>query len=205
MPICQYCRQNPAVYDFIDSQRPGFFREHKGKITEDIILQGVDTGTLFGMVEVDIEVPDQWPPYFQHPTMTPFEYFQEMSPLFCTTEIPFEAIGEHMQTHIRSHQLSDKPRKLLVSGMKARQIMLAIPLLWWYLNHGMVVTKLYRVSEFQQQRCFRGFVQEVSDARRHGDKNPDTAIIADTMKVIGNSGYGSMIMDKTKHKDIQYV
>ena len=34
----------------------------------DIILQGVDTGTLFGMVEVDIEVLDQWPPYFQHPT-----------------------------------------------------------------------------------------------------------------------------------------
>ena len=201
----QYCRQNPAVYDFIDSQRPGFFREHKGKITEDIILQGVDTGTLFGMVEVDIEVPDQWPPYFQHPTITPFEYFQEMSPLFCTTKIPFEAIGEHMQTHIRSHQLSDKPRKLLVGGMKARQIMLATPLLWWYLNHGMVVTKIYQVVEFQQQRCFRGFVQEVSDARRHGDENPDTAIIADTMKVIGNSGYGSMIMDKTKHKDIQYV
>ena len=25
------------------------------------------------------------------------------------------------------------------------------------------------------------------------------------MKVIGNSGYGSTIMDKTKHKDIQYV
>ena len=69
----------------------------------------------------------------------------------------------------------------------------------------MVVTKIYQVVEFQQQRCFLDFVKEVSDARRLGDVDSDTAIIADTMKVIGNSGYGSLIMDKTKHSDIQYV
>lgn len=157
------------------------------------------------MVEVDIEVPDQWPGYFRHPTLTPYEYFREMSPLFCTTEIPFEAIGQHMQAHIWEYQLSDQSRKLLVGGMRARQILLATPLLQWYLNHGLMVTKIYQVVEFQEQRCFRNFVQEVSDARRQGDADPDTAIIADTMKVIGNAGYGSLIMDKTKHREVKYV
>ena len=38
-----------------------------------------------------------------------------------------------------------------------------------------------------------------------GDNDPNTAIIADTMKVIRNSGYGSLIMDKTKHLQIRYV
>ena len=203
--IHRYCRENPTIYDFINSMRPSFFRNHKGKITDNLILQGVDSGALFGMVEVDIEVPQEWPHYFKHPTMSPYDYFQEMSPLFCTTEIPFDAIGEHMQAHILEYHLSDSPRRLLVGGMKARQILLATPLLQWYLNQGLVVTKIFQVIEFQAKRCFQEFVREVSDARRQGDINPETAIIADMMKVIGNSGYGSLIMDKTKHREVKYV
>lgn len=59
--------------------------------------------------------------------------------------------------------------------------------------------------EFPKERCFKDFEKEVSDARRLGDKDPHTAIIVDTNKVIGNSGYGSLIMDKTKHRDVSYV
>ena len=197
----QYCRQHPQIYDFIDARRPGFFRKHKGKVTENTVLEGVVNGGLFGMVEVDIRVPEQWTGHFRHPTLSPYDYFREMSPLFCSTDIAFDDIG----AHIREYQLSDQPRRLLVGGMKARQILLATPLLQWYLNHGLVVTKIYQVVEFQQQRCFREFVKAVSDARRQGDIDPDTTIIADTMKVIGNSGYGSLIMDKTKHSDVKYV
>lgn len=65
------------------------------------------------------------------------------------------------------------------------QILLATPLLKWYLAHGLRVTKVYQVVEFTPQRCFKDFVEKVSDARRHGDANPKTAIIADTMKLIG--------------------
>ena len=154
------------------------------------------------MVEVDIRVPKQWSSHFRHPTLSPYDYFREMSPLFCSTDIAFDDIGAHMQAHIREYQLSDQPRRLLVGGMKARQILLATPLLQWYLKHDLVVTKIYQVVEFQQQRCFRKFVKEVSDARRQGDTDQDTAIIADTMKVIGCSGYGSLIMDKTKHSEV---
>lgn len=64
---------------------------------EDIIV-AVMTEKLFGMVECDIRVPDMWPAHFSHPTMTPYEYFSEMSPLFCTTDIPFDVIGHHMQS-----------------------------------------------------------------------------------------------------------
>ena len=49
----QYCRQNPAIYDFIDAMRPGFFQKHKAKISEDTILEGVVNEEFFGMVEVD--------------------------------------------------------------------------------------------------------------------------------------------------------
>ncbi len=202
----EYCKQNREIYPFIDSTRPAFFQKHRSKITEKRILEGVTNGDLFGAVEVDIEVPERWPTVgFRHPSMTPMQYFEEMCPLFCTSDIPFEAFGDHMQSHVKRHDLSKTPRRLLVGGTKARQILLATPLLKWYMNHGMVVTKIYQLVEFRQQRCFENFVGEVSDARRHGDTDPDTAIIADTMKVIGNSGYGSLIMDKTKHRDVKYV
>ena len=93
-----------------------------------------------------------------------------------------------MRAHVWEYQLSDKPRRLLVGGTKARQILLATPLLKFYLDHGLRVTKIYQVVEYRKMACFESFVQEVSDARRAGDASKDMAIIADTMKLIGNSG-----------------
>lgn len=80
-----------------------------------------------------------------------------------------------------------------------------LPLLKWYIHHGLIVTKIYQEVEYKAQSCFSNFVQEVSNARRDGDVHPDKSIIADTMKLIANSGYGSLIMDKTKHRSIKYV
>lgn len=100
------------------------------------------------MVEVDIEVPETWSDGFEK-ELSPFHYFEEMSPLFCTIDVPFEAFGSHMQQHVETFGLSKKPRRLLVGGMKARQMLLATPLLKWYLEHGMKVTKVYQVVEFQ--------------------------------------------------------
>ncbi|KAJ8311210.1 hypothetical protein KUTeg_011238 [Tegillarca granosa] len=196
---------NPDIYDMMNNNRPTFFQQfNRKRVTEKEILKGVQEEKLFGMVEVDIQVPEKWSSDFKH-RLSPYEYFQEMSPLFCTTDVPFEAFGEHMQRHVENHNLSKASRRLLVGGMKAQQMLLASPLLKWYLDHGLQVTKVYQVVEYQQQRCFHQFVEEVSQARRKGDEDKNTAIIADTMKVIGNSAYECMIMDKSKHRDVQYV
>ena len=45
-------------------------------------------------------------------------------------------------------------------------------------------------------------MQQVSDTRRAGDADGDQKVIADKMKLIGNSGYDSLIMDKERHQDI---
>ena len=111
-----------------------------------------------------------------------------MCPIFCNTEVGFDDIGEHMRAHVWAHQMSDAPRRLLVGGTKAEQILLATPLLKWYLEHEMKVTKIHQVVEYRKMACFETFVRDVSDARRAGDASPDLAIIADTMKLIGNSG-----------------
>ena len=195
-------RTNDNLKTFCDSRKPP---TPQRSVTENEILEGVASGRLFGMVECDIRVPDKWPSYFHHPTMTPYQYFEEMSPLFCTTDVPFDLIGEHMQDHVQRFELSEKPRRLLVGGIRGREMLIATPLLKWYLEHGMVVTKIYQVVEFTPHRCFQEFVKEVSDGRRLGDAHPDKAIIGDTKKVEGNSAYGGTIMDQEKFQSVTYV
>ena len=70
---------------------------------------GSDDRRLFGMLEVDIRVPEVWSDRFSHHTMTPSQYFEEMSPLFFTTEVHYDIIGEHMQEHVRRFGLSKNP------------------------------------------------------------------------------------------------
>lgn len=62
-------------------------------------------------MEVDIEVPNHL-----------YDHFCEMSLLFCTSNIPYEEIGAHMQKHIDDNELSKEPRRLLVGGMVAKKV-----------------------------------------------------------------------------------
>lgn len=105
--------------------------------------------------------------------------------LFCTTEVPFSEIGEHMQNHARDIGLSDNPRTLLIGGNKARKIMLATPLLKWYLDHGLVVSRIYTVIESSHMNCFVDFKDNVANARRRGDLDKSLSFISDTAKVEG--------------------
>lgn len=195
-------RFNTKLKAFIDSRQPP---TPQRKMTEMEILKAVVNETLFGMVEVDIEVPEQWPAQYRHPSMSPYEYFQEMSPIFCTSDVPYDIIGEHMQDHVKEFDLSTKARRLLVGGMRAKKCLLATSLLKRYLEHGLQVSKIYQTVEFKPLRCFRRFVHDVSDARRVGDEDSTKSIIADTRKLEGNSAFGSTIMDQEKFQNVIYV
>ena len=62
---------------------------------------------------------------------------------------------------------------------------------------------VYQVVEYEPKPCLRRFGEWVSAARRAGDADPDKAIIADTMKH-GNSGYGKMVTNVDRHRDVKY-
>ena len=79
-----------------------------------------------------------------------------------------------------------QPRRSLIGSMKGDKILLATPLLKWYLEHGLEVTKVYQVVEFTPEPCFKSFSDAVSDARRAGDADPRKVIIADTMKLVSS-------------------
>ena len=200
-----YRKQHPEVNTILERERPDFCRRYKKAVTQDQLIQGVKDDVLFGYVECDIEVPQSWGKGYEHIShLPPQEYFREMSPIFCTSEIPFEVIGSHMQKYAEKMQLGKNSRTLLVGGMRAKQILLATPLLKWYIDNGIQVTKIYQVVEYQRSRCFAGLADVISDARREGDVNPNKKILADTNKNIGNNCFGYLLMDKSKHTDIVF-
>ena len=95
---CQFKRQlaeNTEMRAFVDTSYPQFYRKYRSskKVTMDTILDNVCSDTLFGAVLCDIKVPEHL-----------YEEFSEFSPLFCTTNIPYEVIGDVMQTFWKETQ-----------------------------------------------------------------------------------------------------
>ena len=147
------------------------------------------------MAEVDIAVPEAWQGDFRS-ELSPFEYLKEFSPIFCTTEVPSDVIGPHMMQHCLDHNVPLNSRCLLVGGMKAKQILLSNPLLRWYLDHGLVVTKMYEVIEFSRLSCFKNFVEKCTDARRQSDRDCSLSLLGDTFKTLINAAYDSSLLNK---------
>ena len=69
----------------------------------------------------------------------------------------------------------------------------------------MCVTKIQEVVEYNSSECFKEFMKDVTQARVNGDKNTSLAVQGYTMKLIGNSAYGSMIMRKENHTSVIYT
>ena len=93
---------------------------------------------------------------------------------------------------------------MLAGSYTGDKILLTMPLQRWYIAHGLVVDHVYQVVEYEAKHCFERFGESVSTARRAGDAVHDKAVIADTIKLLGNSGYGKTVTNVDRHHDIQY-
>ena len=129
---------------FVHSNQPKFYQKHKStnRVKDHTILNAVVNDELFGAVLVDIHVPESL-----------YDTFSKFSPIFCTTTVPWEVIGDTMQQFWRETQTyadgNVKPfpeKHLLVGGMRASRILLSTPLLQFYLEKGLKVTKIYEVN-----------------------------------------------------------
>ena len=162
---------------------------------KDEIIQNVLNDELFGFFEVDIEVPEQ-----------KRKRFSEFCPLFVISEVPEDQIPQHMKDYkINTGRKMIKNNKKLLGVMKAEKILLYSPLLKWYLNHGLQVTKIHRYISYTSGRPFKWFPEEVSSARRDADNDKNKKQLGDTAKLKGNSFYGKMIENLEKHISTKFT
>ena len=126
----------------------------KWKMTQQQIIAAVVDGTLFGMIECDIRVPFELK-----------DHFAEMQPIFKNTTVSRDDIGPFMRQYAVDHDIMSTPRRMLVGSYRGDKILLATPLLQWYLAHGLVIDRVYQVVEYHWEGALPTF-------RRIGIRGP---------------------------------
>ena len=100
---------------------------------------------------------------------------------------------QHMLDYLKHTKRNRGDGKKLVGAFSAKKILLYAPLLRWYIEHGAVITNVYRTTDYQPTKIFTWFVEQVTEARRAGDKEKSKALLPEVFKLLGNSGYGKLI------------
>ena len=184
---------NPSVKVFLKAFNDTVYGVDR-PLTQDEVLDKVLNGQLFGFVECDLHVPDNL-----------LAKFAEMPPIFKNVELSREHLSEHMREFAEDNDHLARPQRCLIGSMKGEKILLLSELLRWYMEHGLVVTKVYQVIEYETRPIFKDFSKSVSDTRRLGDVDSSLKLLANTAKLIGNSLYGKTITDKTRHRNVTYT
>ena len=152
-------------------------------------------GNVFGFAQVDIEVPDEL-----------YDKFSDMLPLFVVQEIPDRDIPEKMKIYKeKPGRKTVKGTKKLLGVMKAKKILLYTPLIEWYLQHGLRLTTVHQLIEYEPGMPFSWFPEEVANARREADKDPLKKQLGDVAKLTGNSFYGKMVEELGRHKSTRFT
>jgi hypothetical protein len=113
------------------------FKTEPNKKTTEQLVNEVKEGKVFGLVQCDIHVPPQLE-----------QHFREMPPIFKNTNVSRDDIGDYMKSYAEVNKIMTQPRRTLIGSMRGEKILLATPLLRWYLQHGLIVTRIYQVFNF---------------------------------------------------------
>ena len=177
-----------AQQRYMEARKPG--RDPataEGHRTELEILQAICDGSFFGAALVDLTTPDALK-----------DHFSELPPIFKYAEIGLEDVSRFMRNKIINSVGHMKSRRSLISSYHGREVLLITPLLRWYIEHGLVVTKVHMTLEWEPRRCFEHLAQNMANSRRQADVDPNWKLMGDACKLIANAVYGKCIQNKQK-------
>ena len=114
-----------------------------------------------------------------------------MPPLFVVQEILDCDILEEMKIYKEKtgRKTVTRTKKLLVV-MKAERILLYTPVIEWHLQHGLRLTAVRQLIEYEPGMSFSCFPEEAANARCEADKDPLKKQLDDVTKLKENSFYG---------------
>ena len=182
---CEWQRQkhhNTHIKQFIQSRFPALKPfQSASPIAEQAVLDAVKNDTLFGLIECDIHVPNRLK-----------DHFSELQPIFKNMSVVRQHVGPFMCEYAEKNKLLTQPCRTLVGRFFGEKIILATPLVKWYLEHGLGVDNVTLIIEYTPKQRFKQFGEQVSSAHRQGDLDSSQSILADTFKLLGSSAYGKV-------------
>ena len=105
------------------------------------LLEEIKKRKLFGYVQCDIEVPEMLRANFAN-----------FPPKFKNTLVSKNDIGDLMKNYADEERLLSQPQKRLISSFSFQNGTLNTPLLLFYLQLGLVVTKVHRFNEYAPKK-----------------------------------------------------
>ena len=126
-------------------------------------------GSLFGYVQCDLIVSEELK-----------SKFANLPPGFKNTEVGRNDIGDYMKNYAIEKEWLKHPQRMLLSSFKLENERIITVLLNFYLEFGLQFTKIYRFVQYSLQKNFNNFLQLVIHARKEGDENPLSGVIAET-------------------------
>ena len=142
---------------------------YRRSLAAEQLLEEKKRGKFFGYMQCDIDVPENL-----RANVASFP------PIFKNTSVGKSDIGDWKKNYAREERLLSQPRKMLISSFTLQNGTLTTPLLVFYLQLGLVCTKIHRFVEYTPKKCFNSFVQSVVNSRRQGDEIPSPIQIRTT-------------------------
>ena len=169
-----YCSGDvmPCGKDTLVVNKKPYDQKRIAKFSKDVLK-----GKVFGFAQVDIEVPNEL-----------YDKFSEMSPLLVVQEIPDRDIPKEMKIYKeKTGRKTVKETKTLLGVMKTKKILLYTPVIEWYLQHGLRLTAVHQVTEYEPGMSFSWFPEELANARRNADNDHLKKQLGNVAKLKGNS------------------
>ena len=158
------------------------------------IIKMVLNDQIFGICRVNITTPK----YLK-------KYFAEFPPIFKQTSVTLHDVGKYMkEAAMQAGQKSDMKRKSLILSYFGINVWLITPFLKWYIKKGLKVD-IHEVVTFTPKKCFKEYIDLVTEKRRLGDIDENSSLIAQQMKFLANSSYGKFITNSEKHTDTMFA
>jgi len=184
-------------------------------VTSDLIIEKIKTGDLYGFAMVNINCPDEakkpfldlnFPPIYKHIVIT-----EDLIGKFCGLCKPHEIfyLGEKMQEVVRNKNVKLPMDPQLGLVFNADNIILTSSMIKWYLEHGLVISKIHYFVEYFPEKCFNNFVDLCVKMRMQGDmeKKPNEEVSAKSQlaKTIMNSSWGRLCMRMDKRFNTIFI
>lgn len=142
---------------------------------------------VYGFFVVDIRVEEK-----------DYQYFQGMQPIFkkVTIQEDEDTLGEPMHKILRQHKDLKNSQKTttstkLIGSFFGEKIVLATPLLQWYLRHGLKVTRIYSIVHGVANTPYLDFMDWVTDTRHFNNEIDKPS--KEGAKLVGNACFGGSI------------
>ena len=167
---------------------------YRRSLAAEQLLEEIKKGKIFGYVQCDTEVPENLRANFAN-----------FPPILKNTLVSKSDIGDLMKNYAEEERLLSQPQKVLISSFTLPNGTIIYPLLLFYLQLGLVCTKIHGFVGYIPKKCFNSSVQSAVDARRQGEENPNSSVVAETMKLLANSSYGYQFMERSQHTVTKYL